>query len=68
MVAHAHAMRDQVQRWTTIPTCVGIGDTKTLAKLGNAAAEKNPLFDGVADLRVGPVRDWVMDRFPVSDV
>ena len=68
LVAHAHAMRDQVQRWTTIPTCVGIGDTKTLAKLGNAAAKKNPLFDGVADLREQPVRDWVMDRFPVGDV
>ena len=68
LVAHAHAMREQVQRWTTIPTCVGIGNTKTLAKLGNAAAKKNPLFDGVADLREGPVRDWVMDRFPVGDV
>jgi len=68
LVAHAHAMRDQVQRWTTIPTCVGIGNTKTLAKLGNAAAKKNPLFDGVADLREQPVRDWVMDRFPVGDV
>ena len=51
LVAHANAMRDQVRRWTTIPTCVGIGPTKTLAKLANAAAKKNPLFDGVADLR-----------------
>ena len=68
LVAHANAMRDQVQRWTTIPTCVGIGDTKTLAKLGNAAAKKNPLFAGVADLRDAGVRNWVMDRFPVGDV
>ena len=68
LVAHANAMRDQVQRWTTIPTCVGIGDTKTLAKLGNAAAKKNPLFAGVADLRDTGVRNWVMDRFPVGDV
>lgn len=29
----------------------GIQDAKTLAKLGNAAAKKNPLFDSVADLR-----------------
>ncbi len=68
LVAHANAMRDQVRRWTTIPTCVGIGPTKTLAKLANAVAKKNPLFDGVADLRERPLRDWVMDRFPVADV
>jgi DNA polymerase V len=39
LVAHANDMRDQVLRWTCIPTCVGLGDTKTLAKLGNAAAK-----------------------------
>ncbi|WP_342357332.1 hypothetical protein [Croceicoccus marinus] len=44
-------MRAQILQWTTIPTCVGLGPTKTLAKLGNAAAKKNPIFDGVADLR-----------------
>ena len=68
LTAHVNAMRDQVRRWTTIPTCVGIGPTKTLAKLANAAAKKNPLFDGVADLRENPMRDWVLDRFPVGDV
>jgi len=68
LVAHVNAMRAQVRQWTTIPTCVGIGDTKTLAKLGNAAAKKNPMFDGVADLRDDAVREWVMDRFPVEEV
>ncbi|WP_200912214.1 Y-family DNA polymerase [Sphingomonas sp. Leaf226] len=68
LVAHVNAMRAQVRQWTTIPTCVGIGDTKTLAKLGNAAAKKNPMFDGVADLRDDGIRKWVMERFPVEDV
>ena len=68
LVAHANDMRDQVLRWTCIPTCVGLGGTKTLAKLGNAAAKKNPLFDGVADLRDEAIRTWVLDRFPVADV
>lgn len=68
LVAHANAMREQVLQWTTIPTCVGIGPTKTLAKLGNAAAKKNPLFEGVADLGREEVRTWVMERFPVQDV
>ncbi len=68
LTAHVNGMRDQVRRWTTIPTCVGIGPTKTLAKLANAAAKKNPLFDGVADLRDPVIRAFVLDRFPVGDV
>lgn len=68
LVAHVNGMRDQVRRSTTIPTCVGIGATKTLAKLANAAAKKNPLFDGVADLRDDTIRGFVLDRFPVGDV
>jgi DNA polymerase V len=68
LVAHARAMRRQVQRWTTIPTCVGIAETKTLAKLANAAAKKLERFDGVADLRDEEVRRDVMQAFPVSDV
>ncbi|RZM05088.1 MAG: Y-family DNA polymerase, partial [Sphingomonas sp.] len=68
LVAHARAMRKQVQRWTTIPTCVGIAETKTLAKLANAAAKKQERFDGVADLRDEDVRRDVMQAFPVGDV
>lgn len=68
LVAHMQAMREQVRRWTTIPTCVGLAPTKTLAKLGNAAAKKNPLFEGVADLRDEKIRAWVLERFPVGDV
>jgi nucleotidyltransferase/DNA polymerase involved in DNA repair len=68
LVAHAHAMRAQVQQWTTIPTCVGIADTKTLAKLANAAAKKDLRFGGVADLRDDETRRDVMHAFAVGDV
>lgn len=68
LVAHCREMRAQVLSWTTIPTCVGLGPSKALAKLGNAAAKKNPLFDGVADLRDEAIRTWVLDRFDVADV
>jgi nucleotidyltransferase/DNA polymerase involved in DNA repair len=68
LVAHAHAMRDQVRLWTTIPTCVGIAETKTLAKLANAAAKKDPRFEGVVELRDDAARERVMHAFPVGDV
>lgn len=68
LVDHCQKLRAQILQWTTIPTCVGLGPTKTLAKLGNAAAKKNPIFDGVADLRDDYIRRYVMDRFDVADV
>nr|WP_243848333.1 Y-family DNA polymerase [Sphingomonas insulae] len=68
LVAHAQAMRNQVQQWTTIPTCVGIAGTKTLAKLANRAAKTDPRFGGVADLRDDAVRRKVMDVIEVGDV
>lgn len=40
----ARDMRATVLRWTGSPTCVGIGPTKTLAKVANAVAKKNPVL------------------------
>jgi DNA polymerase V len=45
LVARAHAIRSRVLRWVGIPTCVGMGPTKTLAKLANhiaKTAERKP--------------------------
>jgi DNA polymerase V len=42
------AIRKRVHLWTGIPVCVGIGaPTKTLAKLCNHIAKKNPQYGGV---------------------
>lgn len=66
--AYGQEMRDQVKRCTGIPTCVGIGPTKTLAKLANAVAKKNPAFGGVCDVTAEPVRDAVLRAFDVADI
>lgn len=47
-------IRRDVRKWTGIPVCVGIGPTKTLAKLANHIAKKNPQFDGVFDMTTFP--------------
>ncbi len=44
------AMRERIKQWTGLPVCVGFGPTKTLAKLANHIAKKNPEFNGVCDL------------------
>lgn len=49
--AHAQAIRWQVRQWVGIPVCVGIAETKTLAKLANHCAKKSLSgVEGVCDL------------------
>jgi DNA polymerase V len=47
-------IRQRVKQWTGLPVCVGCGPTKTLAKIANHLAKKNPEFDGVCDLHAIP--------------
>lgn len=46
----ANAIKLRVKKWVGIPTCVGIGSTKTLAKLANYLAKRLPKLEGVCDL------------------
>ena len=46
---HGQAMRKRIRQWTGLPVCVGIAASKTLAKLANHVAKKQPQFDSVCD-------------------
>lgn len=54
LTAYGQQIRQQVRRWTGIPVCVGIAPTKTLAKLANHVAKKQPKWNGVCDLGAMP--------------
>ena len=45
--ALSYRIRQTVLKWTGLPVCVGIGSTKTLAKLANHIAKKHPRSRGV---------------------
>lgn len=47
---YGQRIRQRIRQWTGLPVCVGIGSTKTLAKLANHMAKKNQEFNGVCDL------------------
>lgn len=47
---HGRLMRQRIGQWTGLPVCVGIGSTKTRAKLANHIAKKQPQHEGVFDL------------------
>lgn len=47
---YAHEMRDRIQKWIGLPVCVGIGRSKTQAKIANHMAKKGKRFGGVCNL------------------
>lgn len=68
MLDHAAEMRMTVRREIGMPTCVGIGPTKTLAKFANFIAKKNPVFGGICDLMDAATAEFCMGRTDVSEV
>ena len=68
--AMGQQIRQRVRQWTGLPVCVGIGPTKTLAKIANHLAKKNPQFDGVCDLHAltRPERLQWMSQLEVGEV
>ncbi|MBF0563194.1 MAG: Y-family DNA polymerase, partial [Alphaproteobacteria bacterium] len=62
-------LRARVRQWTGIPVSIGIGGTKTIAKLANRLAKKARQADGVVDLSSN--RHWLeaaLKRTEVGDV
>ncbi|MDX1922426.1 MAG: Y-family DNA polymerase [Alphaproteobacteria bacterium] len=65
---HAIAIRAAVLKATKIPTCVGIGPTKTIAKLANAIAKKQRGGNGVCDLSDERQRNRLYETLPAEMV
>ncbi|QLA18423.1 Y-family DNA polymerase [Desulfolutivibrio sulfoxidireducens] len=63
----ARRMRDTVRRWTGIPVSVGLGPTKTLSKIANRLAKKDPAHGGVLDL-AGRDVEGLLEGVDVEDV
>ena len=68
LAAYALEIRDKVEKWTGIRACVGIGPSKTLAKLANYAAKKYRGTGGVVDPRDTQRRKRLMKITPVEEV
>lgn len=66
----SYAIRERVGRWTGIPVCVGIGPTKTLAKLANHVAKKHPRSKGVFNYNAltAEQKTRLLERIAVGDL
>ena len=63
-------IRSRILRWMALPVCVGIGSSKTLAKLANHVAKKFALFDGVCEFTSMSMarQHWLLSRIQVGEV
>lgn len=64
----ARMLRAIVLRTTGIPISIGIGTTKTLAKIANNRAKKISDYAGVFDISQHPDIDELLRTTPVSDI
>jgi DNA polymerase V len=67
---HGRFIRFKILKDIGLPVCVGMAETKTLAKLANYMAKKNPEFEGVVcfseiDLAA---QDRLIKKIPVSEL
>lgn len=70
LTRHGQHMRHTVRQYTGIPVCVGIAPSKTLAKLANHVAKKQPRFDSVCNFNELPENelDALLGKIDVGEV
>ncbi len=61
-------IRAAVRQIAKLPTCVGIGPTKTLAKLANKVAKMDRLGSGVIDFSTPETRAAMFPTLPLGEV
>ena len=63
---YCRRVRDRVRQITKIPTCIGIGPTKTLAKLANKHAKSG--LTGVSDFSDLDARRQAFAEMPIGEI
>jgi nucleotidyltransferase/DNA polymerase involved in DNA repair len=64
----ARDLRATILQWTGIPVSIGIAPTKTLAKLANRSAKKEPASGGVRALLTDEVQHMALSKLDVEDI
>jgi len=68
LTEYGRTIRRSIRQWTGIPVSVGIGETKTLAKIANKTAKRTPGSEGVVNLAGSADRDEILSQIAVEDV
>ncbi|MFD1259273.1 Y-family DNA polymerase [Entomomonas asaccharolytica] len=68
-VEHCKRLRHIIKRNTGIPVSIGLSSTRTLAKIANHVAKKNPDYEGVCWLHpTEPKLETLLKNLPVSKI
>lgn len=68
MTGRALELKERIGRCVGIPVSIGIGSTKTLAKIATSVAKKYPVYHGVFDLERCPDPDKVLAVIKVNKI
>jgi DNA polymerase V len=70
LIDYSQDMRSKIKLWTGLPVCVGVGSSKTLAKLANHIAKKRPEYNGVCNLNLFEPHqlDRILSEIPIGEV
>ncbi len=70
LIRYGQHMRKRILRWTGLPVCVGVGATKTLAKLANHCAKKRAVFNGVCNFNImdNQALDTLLSEIDVGEI
>lgn len=66
--SYIHNTKQTVTKWTGIPVSIGVGPTKTLAKMANEIAKKHPAHNGTLIFHTAADAIGYFASFPVGDV
>lgn len=61
-------IKNTIRQYTGVPVSIGIGPTKTLAKIASRVAKKNSSYEGVFDITDHPKTDFILSGMKVADV
>ena len=65
---YAMKVREIILRWTGIPVSIGIGETKTLAKVANHIAKDNPKIKGVFDITKIKNKEKILKKIKIEKI
>ena len=68
LTSYGQTIRQTVKQHTGIPCCVGMGPTKTLAKIANRLAKKVPENKGVFIIHDETTRIHALQRIAIDDI
>lgn len=69
LTQRAQTIRSELWRTLSLPVCIGLGPTKTLAKVANHFAKKHKTTThGVVDLSIPKIREWALKQIAVPKI